>query len=100
MDKTLETTIFWLGLAIISGWVLKKFYFSKNAALLWQLRVAAVIFIFGVFILLFFPWLPEAYGGPTGWGIILQGDTPMVILAGLLFFYFGDAFYFSQTAFV
>lgn len=86
MDKISETTIFWLGFAIISGWVLKKFYFSKNAILSRQLRIAAIILIFGVFVLLLFPWLPEAHGGPTGWGIILQGDAPMIILAGLLFF--------------
>ncbi len=33
---------------------------------------------------MFFPWLPEAHGGPAGWGVVLQSDAPMVLLAALL----------------
>lgn len=77
---------FWLSFGLISSLVLRYFYFSKNATLLRRLRLAAAVFIIAVFALLFFPWLPEGRGGPTGWGAIFQGNAPMVILAGLLGF--------------
>lgn len=80
------TAFFWIAFGIISSLVLRYFYFSKNTTLARRLRLTAGILLIGVFVLLFFPWLPEAHGGPTGWGIILQGDAPMVILAGLLIF--------------
>jgi len=77
---------FWISFSIISSLVLRYFYFSKNVNLLRRLRLAAGVLIIVVFVLLFFPWLPETRGGSTGWGAILQGDLPMVILAGLLGF--------------
>ena len=86
MQNFWPTVFFWVSFSIISSLIFRHLYFSKNAILLRKLRIAAAALIVGVFILLFFPWLPEAHGGPSGWGIILQGDAPMVILAGLLSF--------------
>lgn len=86
MQSFWPTVFFWITFSIISSLIFRHLYFSKNAILLRKLRVVAATLIVGVFILLFFPWLPEAHGGPSGWGVILQGDVPMVILAGLLIF--------------
>ena len=86
MNTLLETFFFWIAFSIISSLVLRYFYFSKNVKLARKLRAVAGVLIAMVFVLLFFPWFPEARGGPTGWGVILQGDVPMVVLAGLLFF--------------
>lgn len=77
---------FWISFGIISSLVLRYFYFSKNVNLSRRLRLTAGLLIIAVLILLFFPWLPEAPGGPTGRGVILGGGVPMIILAGLLGF--------------
>lgn len=56
--------------------------------LIWKLRVVAGILQTAVFVLLFFPWIPGAHGGLSGWGVVLQGDATMTILAILLLFTF------------
>lgn len=86
MQNFWPTAFFWIAFGVISSLVLRCFYFSKSATLARKLRLIARICIIGVFILLLFPWIPESHGGPTGWGIVLQGDMPMVVLAGLLLF--------------
>lgn len=88
----METVFFWTAFALISGWVLRKFYFSKNKKTLTQLRVTAGILLIAVFVLLFFPWIPGAHGGSSGWGVVLQGDVAMTVLAVLLIFTFVTLF--------
>lgn len=86
MQDVWSKIFFWIAFSVVCSLILRYFYFSKSQTLTRKLRVSAGVLIFVVFGLLFFPWLPEAHGGPTGWGSILQGDVPMSVLAGLLVF--------------
>lgn len=97
MSQIMETIIFWTAFAFISGWVLRKFYFSKDRKTLTQLRVTAGILHIAVFVLLFFPWIPGAHGGLSGWAVVLQGDVTMTILAILLIFTFITLFVSGKT---
>lgn len=92
MSDIMGTIVFWIAFALISSWILRRFYFSKDKNLSRRLRVVAGILHVLVFTLLFFPWIPGPHGGLTGWGVILQGDMVMTFLAGLLAFSFVTLF--------
>ena len=84
MNEAWATAIFWLGLMTVSGWVLRRFYFSYDAKLPERLRLAALVIELAIIGLFFFPWLPESRGGAFGWQIALQGNVGMILLIILL----------------
>ncbi len=84
MSEVWETAIFWFIFSIISSLVLRRFYFSKDAALPERLRVVAFIIEAATIGLFFFPWLPEAQGGFSGWQMIVQSNVGMSTLFFLL----------------
>jgi hypothetical protein len=93
MNEVISTVIFWSLFVFISGWVLRHIYFSKDETLSRKLRITSGIIFIVVSVLLFFPWLPGAHGGSSGWGVALQGDTAMTLLAALLWFFFVTLFF-------
>ena len=85
MGKVWEMAIFWFIFAIACGWILRRFYFSKDAALANHLRVTALIVQATIIGSFFFSWLPRVLGGFSGWQIILQGNVGMMALFLLVF---------------
>jgi hypothetical protein len=84
MNDGVIRAFFWFAFALVSGWVLRHVYFSKDKTLSRKLRITAGIIFVVISVLLFFPWLPGAHGGSSGWGVVLQGDVAMTLLAALL----------------
>ena len=93
MNDGVTTAFFWFAFALVSGWVLRHVYFSKDKTLSRKLRITAGLIFIAIFVLLFFPWLPGAHGGDSGWGVVLQGDVAMTLIAGLLWFSFISLFF-------
>lgn len=85
MSEVWEIAIFWFTFSIISGWVLRRYYFAKDTVLLEHLRIVALIIEAATIGLFFFPWLPEAQGGFSGWQMIVRGNGGMITLFFLLF---------------
>ena len=84
MSEAWEIAIFWFALAILSGWILRQFYFSKSAALIEYFRYFAFIVETITIGLFFFPWLPQARGGFSGWNLALHGNAGAIALLLLL----------------
>jgi hypothetical protein len=64
---------------VLSAWVLRRFYFPRGAAIVTRLRLAAVALEVATLGLFFLPFLPEARGGLTGWGLAAQGQWGIVV---------------------
>ena len=84
MSEAWEIAIFWFAFAILSGWILRRFYFSKNAALIEYFRYIAFIIETITIGLFFFPWVPKARGGFSGWNLALHGNAGVTALLLLL----------------
>lgn len=81
MNQVMQTALFWIALALISGWVLRRFYFSNDARLVKQLRVTAFVINLIVVYLFSFPWVPpQVRGLDTGSGLILMGNFSLALL--------------------
>jgi len=79
------TIFFWATFFIVSGWVLKRWYFPSDTALVKRLRIVAVLIEVATACTFFFPWLPLSRGGSFGWELVIQGkNMGMVFLATLL----------------
>lgn len=84
MSDAWETAIFWFVFAVISSWILRRFYFPKYIELQEHLRVVASMIEMATIGLFFFPWLPTMQGGFSGWQMILRGNIGMISLFVLL----------------
>lgn len=86
MRQVIQTVLFWITLVLISGWVLRRFYFSNDAKFVKHLRLTAFIINLIVIFLFFFDWVPPQQKGLyTGWGLILMGNFSLALLFLLLF---------------
>ncbi len=59
----MEIAIFWLAFAVISGWVLRRFYFATDADLVDRLRIVALIIGAAVLALLGWQLTWQSNGG-------------------------------------
>lgn len=80
MSEVWKTAIFWFAFSLISSWVLRRYYFTKDRVLRERLRVTAFIIEATTVGLFFFPWLPEAQGGFSGWQMIVRGNVGTITL--------------------
>lgn len=81
MSEVVQTALFWIALALISGWVLRRFYFSNDARLVKQLRLTALVINSIVIFLFCFGWVSsQAKGLYTGWDLILRENFSLALL--------------------
>ena len=80
----METAFFWIVFPLVSFWVLKTFYFSRDPLKFNNLRKTAFWIDYTVLILFFLPWLPAAQGRTTGWELIRQGNVAVLLLGVLI----------------
>ena len=83
MNEITEAFLFWTVCGLASAWILRQFYFSKNAKIAARLRMTAVIIEAAVLGLFFFPFVPKGLGGFTGWEIVGQGNAGIIIFLAL-----------------
>ena len=95
----MKAAFFWIAWGVISFWVLKTFYFSYDKNKFNNLRKTAFGINLSVLILFFLPWIPQLQGGLTGWELILQGNT-LVILLGILIVFSTLAFFAKDKMFL
>ena len=84
MNETLGIAIFWFIFVILCGWILRRLYSSKSAALIEYFRYIAFIVETISIGLFFFPWLPKTQGGFFGWDLALRGNACATALLVLL----------------
>lgn len=84
MSKDWEVAIFWFAFVIVSIWILRRFYFSKNTALSDRLRLVAFVVEAATIGLFLFPWLPKTQGGFSGLSLVLHGNAGATALLTLL----------------
>ncbi len=86
MEQFISTALFWIALALISAWVLPRFYFSNNPGLILRLRITACILNLLALGLFYFDWIPpQPRGLLTGFGLILMGNISMAYLFFIIF---------------
>jgi len=84
MNETRGIAIFWFTLVILCGWILRRLHSSKSAVLIEYFRHVALIVETISIGLFFFPWLPKAQGGFSGWDLVLRGNAGATALLVLL----------------
>src|SRR3989344_1513609 len=84
MNEAWEIAVFWFIFIIISGWILRRFYFSKSVTLIEHFRHSVFIVEIITIGLFFFPWLPKVQGGFSGWNLALRGNAGAIALFLLL----------------
>ncbi|MDO8648999.1 MAG: hypothetical protein Q7R81_04425 [Candidatus Peregrinibacteria bacterium] len=82
LPSTDSTIVFWIAFGLACAWLLPRYYSTRGAKRVQELRRAAIVMDSLVLLSLALPWIPASRGGPlSGLTIIASGNILLIAFA-------------------